>query len=103
MVSYIDWSVEDFKKLPRGGRADKIESIVIIPSDEGLHDSGFRFMDFAIVADGEPKYIAGYNDIIHLLDSMLWVIDCLPCGLCRIHRSGGIDLDCVFRARGIEP
>ena len=100
MVNYINWSVEDFKKLPRGGHADKIESIVIIPSDEKeMHDSGFRYMEFAIVENGLPRFLIGVNDYLHLLDGRWWGIDCLPCGLLRIY-SDKIDLKITFQAYG---
>ena len=90
------------------------DSLVILPGriKDGLHDSGYRIMDFVAVKAGEPIcLLAGGSDVIHiegiygdgvfkLNDTSTggnyidppkggWSIDCLPkSGLLQLFKAG---------------
>ena len=74
----------------------KFRSIVVVPRDT-KHDSGYRMMDFVLVADGDVPIcrVTGGSDVIHLGGVLAmagkngsaspWSIDCLPTsGLLRV-------------------
>lgn len=89
-----EWTIQDFKNLPY--REDKhIELLhktrrfVILPL-ETLHDSGFRNMEF-VVCEGDVPVCrtGGSSDVLRLINSDKWQMDCLPTsGLLRVWNAG---------------
>ena len=91
----------DFYKVPSRKRFDEpviCDTLVILPQ-RGLHDSGYRLMDFCACVDGEPVCrVSGCSDVIKfdgiggmgenwivkngglpkVVTVSAWEIDCLP-------------------------
>ncbi len=101
-----EWTKAELKALPHREWNEEIicEGIIILPENlsEGLHDSGYRYMDFVAIKDDKPFCrLAGGADVIHIngiggygewagsipkqIDPISWSIDCLPkSGLLRL-------------------
>ena len=100
-INVMKSSASDFRKLPHRNFDEPItgiESIVVVPvlKKDGLHDSGFRCMDFAAVHKGNAYcLLSGCSDVLHiggisgfndqhwrkipdLVTPVAWSIDCLP-------------------------
>jgi len=99
---------KEFDSLPSrkwGENIGKFDSLVILPGriKDGLHDSGYRIMDFVAVKNEEPICrLSGCSDVIHIngiggygkwesgklpesIEPVSWSIDCLPkSGLLRL-------------------
>ena len=93
-------------------RVKGVTSIVVVPAVKrgGIHDSGYRCMDFAACHYGKAYcLLSGCSDVIHLggicgynnrewvNDKRVrrgnWLIDCLPnSGLLQIFSDGGLDV-----------
>ena len=115
-----DSPAHELRKLPERGWQDEvcgITSIVIIPANKkgGLHDSGYRVMDFAACHYGKAYVLlSGCSDVIHLggisgynnrdwykdghrVRRGPWSIDCLPkSGLLQIFCGGEIEVGCAL-------
>lgn len=92
------WTRKEFEALPLRGWSEQIDdvyAIVILPL-RGMHDSGFRLMDF-VACDKDMKpfvRLSGCSDVIRidgianlytLGERSKWSIDCLPTsGLLRL-------------------
>lgn len=105
--SINEWTLEELKALPSRSYGEDIgyfDSLIIIPTD-GIHDSGYRCMDFVAVKDNVPVcLLSGCSDVIHidgiggysiknggLIPKMpkAWSIDCLKeSGLLQLWVSG---------------
>ena len=95
-----DSPVKALRELPSrkwGQPVEGITSILILPQTKkfGLHDSGYRFMDFVACNKGTAYcLLSGYSDVAHLggiggfnnpnwvndkiVNRGNWSIDCLP-------------------------
>ncbi len=117
-----DSVAHELRKLPHRDWQEDIEgitSIVIIPGlkKDGLHDSGFRTMDFAACHYGTAYcLLSGCSDVIHIggisgynnkdwveefpenrVKRASWSVDCLPkSGLLQLFASGELTAGCAL-------
>jgi len=95
MKSIMDWTVREFKKLPKREHFNtpvECDSLVILPTRR-KHDSGWLAMDFIAVNEGIPICrCSGCSDVLNIggiggynfsfPDKFVrvrgWQIDCLP-------------------------
>jgi len=97
MKTVTQMTRKEFNALPSrewGEDIGPFQSLIILPR-RGLHDSGYRLMDFVAVRDGIPVCrLSGCSDVLHIdgiggygrfrgalpeaVPPKDWTIDCLP-------------------------
>lgn len=109
MKNYKKMTRKEFERLPRrqwNKDIGEFDCLIILPIEDGIHESGYRLMDFVACKGNKPICrLSGCSDVIHIngiggyglnwlaksgavpnrISPIAWAIDCLPIsGLLRL-------------------